>query len=149
MARPLHPLVRAAATFGALAALALAAGSHSAAAAAIPLPAAVVGSWALPDVGAGPPANGKGGHGGGPLYSDGTIGGGGHVVLPDGSQYDLVAGRWNRTAGAPDRIDIHLDVANADARRTFDFLGLPVNTGPSFLDEHGFRTLVVLWLRAS
>jgi hypothetical protein len=142
-----HPLIRATAVLATLAALALAASSNASAAAPAGPQAAVVGSWALPDVGAGPPANGKGGHGGGPLYSDGTMGGGGHVVLPDGTQYDLVAGRWNPTVGDLGSIDLHIDVANADARRTFDFLDLPVNTRPFFLDEHGFRTLIILRLR--
>jgi hypothetical protein len=101
-----------------------------------------IGDWAFPD-------EGQGGHGGGPIYNNGTLGGGGHVSLNNGQiEAKLLRGTWNFSSNSTiqnPRLDVQLFVEGFSSPFTFN--ELPANTRPFLLQQHGFNIRIILHIR--
>jgi hypothetical protein len=111
---------------------------------AVAAPAAVAGTWDAPDLGAG-------GHGGGPLLTDGQLGGNGHVVFrgPLGlEEADFAGGTWSIVGlGQPPTVRLSLrvtpirDPAGFFARGVFVFDVLADGRPHVVHTASGFTTL--------
>lgn len=101
-----------------------------------------IGSWAFPDLG-------QGGHGGGPLYADGSMGGGGHVSLNNGQiEAKLLSGHWEYAPGSTaDHPLVNVQLFVEGFANPFQFTDLRANVGPYTIQQHGFTIRIVLWIR--
>jgi hypothetical protein len=98
-----------------------------------------IGTYALEDLS-------QGGHAGGPIFQDGTLGGGGHLSLNNGEiEVNVVKGTWNFSSDStPENPIIDIQLFAEGFPSPFHFNNLPTDGKPFRFEQHGFTILAVI-----